>query len=642
MPEIGSVIGGMRIDSVAGRGGMGVVYRAHQLALDRTVALKIVNPELADDDAFRERFRREARLAASLDHAHVVPVFHAGEADGHLYIAMRFVEGTDLAKMIGEHGSIPPRDAAEIVAQIASALDAAHARGLVHRDVKPANFLVTRQPGRWHAYLTDFGITKDVRDSGLTQQGVAVGTLAYMSPEQLEGISIDGRADVYSLGCVLFHALTGQPPFVRDSVAALMYAHIHTPPPLLGGSLDPVIARALAKRPANRYATAGEFARDVLAAVTGGPDRAGPLIDSGARDPATSTPPSESAAPPTLITPPTLVGARPPGRRIRRWALVGAGAALVALVGVAVVQLVPTGEAAQGGPADASATSLGNPAGRITGSPIDVGAGPLDLVGGEGFIWTANTAGGSISRIDPGSAVSTEIVVDGQPNRILVGHGTAFAWNYSRSLTPVDVATGRVGSLIDTVHDITDLAAGRDSIWFAGADAGVVGRVDMISGTLADDVIDIGGRPSSISVGGGKVYVVDRENAILVTIDEASGDVIGDPLALPGGVMQVFTAGDTVYLLGLGGLSRLESGQPTSAEPIHPGVAVVAVGPDSAWMCDENADELHRVALDLRTPVAAPLRGVGAGCGDMEVVDGVLWFADRIHGAVIRIEPAPL
>jgi streptogramin lyase len=505
MPEIGSVIGGMRIDAVAGRGGMGVVYRAHELALDRTVALKIVNPELAGDPEFRERFRREARLAASLDHAHVVPVFHAGEADGHLYIAMRFVEGTDLARMIDERGSIDPRDAAEVVAQIASALDAAHARGLVHRDVKPANSLVTGRPGRWHAYLTDFGITKDIRDSRLTREGVAVGTLAYISPEQLEGISIDGRADVYSLGCVLFHALTGQPPFVRNSVAALMYAHIHTPPPLLGGSLDPIIARALAKRAADRYPTAGEFAHAVLHAVSGAAGGGAALIEPEARASAASPPPGAAAAPPTLITPPTLVDAERPHRRGPRWALVGVGAALVALVGVTVMQLGPADEAARGGTADASAPELTNPAGRVTGAPIDVGPGPRDLTDGEGFIWTANTGGGSISRIDPRTGASTEIVVDGQPNRIIVGRGTAFVWNYSRSLTPVDVKTGLVGALIDTVYDITDLAAGMDSIWFAGADTGVVGRVDMTTGTPAGDLIVLGGRPSSIAVGAGKV-----------------------------------------------------------------------------------------------------------------------------------------
>ena len=274
-PDIGAVIGGLRIDAVAGRGGMGVVYRAHQLALDRTVAMKIVNRELAGDPEFRERFRREARIAASLDHPHVVPVYHAGEDDGNVYLTMRFVEGTDLASMIAGRGRVEPRDAVEVVAQIADALDAAHARGLVHRDVKPANILVTRPGGRWHAYLTDFGISKDLRDAGITGSGLVVGSLSYISPEQLQGAHVDGRADQYSLACALFQALTGEVPFPRETTAAQMFAHMSAPAPALGeispalrGPLEPVLAKALAKNPADRYPTAGEFSRAALAAVS--------------------------------------------------------------------------------------------------------------------------------------------------------------------------------------------------------------------------------------------------------------------------------------------------------------------------------------------------------------------------------------
>ncbi len=274
-PDIGAVIGGLRIDAVAGRGGMGVVYKAHQLALDRTVAMKIVNAELADDPEFRERFRREARIAASLDHPHVVPIYHAGEDDGNVYLTMRFVEGTDLASMIAGRGRVEPRDAVEMVAQIADALDAAHARGLVHRDVKPANILITRPGGRWHTYLTDFGISKDGRDAGMTKSGFVVGSLSYISPEQLQGEDVDGRADQYSLACALFQALTGEVPFPRDTTAARMFAHLSAPAPALGeinpalrGPLEPVLAKALAKRPADRFPTAGEFGRAALAAVS--------------------------------------------------------------------------------------------------------------------------------------------------------------------------------------------------------------------------------------------------------------------------------------------------------------------------------------------------------------------------------------
>src|SRR5918996_3969569 len=184
----GDIVGGYRIEDVAGRGGMGVVYRATHLALDRAAAFKGITPDLAADDAFRERFKRESRIAASIEHPHVVPVYDSGEVDGLLYVAMRFVEGTDLRALIRSTGRIDPKRAAAILAQVGSALDAAHARGLVHRDIKPANVLLASDNGSDHAYLTDFGLTKHSGSkSGLTQTGMWVGTVDYVAPEQIEG-----------------------------------------------------------------------------------------------------------------------------------------------------------------------------------------------------------------------------------------------------------------------------------------------------------------------------------------------------------------------------------------------------------------------------------------------------------------------
>jgi serine/threonine-protein kinase len=264
----GTDVAGYRIDALAGRGGMGVVYRATDLRLGRVVALKVIAPALAQDPVFRARFERESRLAASIRHPNVVTVFYAGEHLGLLYVAMEYVDGTDLRAAIASGGRLDTRRALAIVSQVASALDAAHARGLVHRDVKPANVLLSNDRSGEQAYLSDFGLTKQASsDSGFTATGAFVGTIDYVAPEQIAGAAIDARADVYSLGCVLYHALTGQVPFARSNDLAKIYAHANDPPPPLGASvaylpeaLEQVVAKAMAKRPEDRYPSAGAFA----------------------------------------------------------------------------------------------------------------------------------------------------------------------------------------------------------------------------------------------------------------------------------------------------------------------------------------------------------------------------------------------
>lgn len=301
----GSRIASYQIEELVGRGGMAAVYRASDVRLGRQVALKVLAPELARNDAFRQRFIRESRAGAAVDHPNVIPVFEAGESGGILFIAMPFVAGQDVRALIRRLGRLPADRVVSIVTQIASALDAAHGHGLVHRDVKPANMLLgtvgdDRVPD--HVYLSDFGLSKQsVAPSGLTATGQFLGTIDYMSPEQVEGKAIDGRADLYALACAAFEMLAGQPPFRRDQNLAVMWAQVSAPPPSirnwrpdLAPEVEAVLSRALAKSPADRYASCREFAAALRAACAigvppgpapvGSPVPTGDLVPAGGQD----------------------------------------------------------------------------------------------------------------------------------------------------------------------------------------------------------------------------------------------------------------------------------------------------------------------------------------------------------------------
>ncbi len=255
--QTGTTFAGYHIEAEIGRGGMGVVYRARDLSLERPVALKLIAPELASDEGFRKRFLKESRLAASLDHPHVLPVFAAGEEAGQLYLATRYVEGEDLKTLLRREHKLSPERALRICGQVAEALDAAHRRGLVHRDVKPANVLLDESG---EAYLADFGLTKQVGGAS-TETGQLVGTLDYLAPEQIRGEEVDGRTDEYALACVLYECLDGQAPFHRSTEAELLWAHMQEPAPALAAypSLDPIFARALAKEKKDRYESPAAF-----------------------------------------------------------------------------------------------------------------------------------------------------------------------------------------------------------------------------------------------------------------------------------------------------------------------------------------------------------------------------------------------
>jgi serine/threonine protein kinase len=331
---IGMQFAGYVIEGVAGRGGMGVVYRARQLRPSRIVALKVISPQLASDSDFRERFTSESEIATSIEHSNVIPVYAVGEDSHLLYIAMRYVQGTDLGAVIAAEGRLAPGRAVEILAELTAALDAAHAHGLVHRDIKPANVLIAREGQREHVYLTDFGLAKLAASGGRTRTGMFVGTLDYAAPEQLKGRRVDARTDVYAAGCVLYQMLTGRVPFPQEHEAAIMFSHLSTEPPSvrelvpsLPAELDAVITRAMAKNPDDRYPSAGDLARDAIAATEG------QRVTSPERSVATGRAAPAGVAPTAPRTVPADRARPRPGRRIA----VLAGGALVVIASAVLV-----------------------------------------------------------------------------------------------------------------------------------------------------------------------------------------------------------------------------------------------------------------------------------------------------------------
>jgi hypothetical protein len=337
----GDEFAGYEIERSLGRGGMGVLYLALEPGLERRVALKLIAPEAATDEVFAGRFAEESKIAASIEHPNVVPIYAAGEEDGVPFIAMRYVSGADLGKRLAREGRLDPAAAVALIAQIGNGLDAIHAAGLVHRDVKPANVLLGGDKGVEHAYITDFGVARNVAtSSGLTQTGRFVGTLDYVAPEQISGGDVDARADVYALGCLLFKLLTGEVPYPRDGEAARLYAHLNDPPPApslyvpeVPMALDDVAIRAMSKPPEDRYPSAGDLGRAALAALEGerppAPERTVATGAAATRAAETMQAVEEDEASVATIAQPEI-------SPTRRLALVGVLVAVAAIVAAAI------------------------------------------------------------------------------------------------------------------------------------------------------------------------------------------------------------------------------------------------------------------------------------------------------------------
>jgi DNA-binding beta-propeller fold protein YncE len=560
-PTIGDTLAGYRIDAFVGAGGMGEVYRAFDTRLNRNVALKVLVPRLADDEGFRQRFLHESLLAASLDHPNVIPVYEAGEAEGRLFIAMRFVEGTDLRRVLDDERVLEPERALALLAPVAGALDTAHAKGLVHRDVKPANILVASEPAAdppEHVYLSDFGLTTLSSDPG--GGGPFTGTADYAAPELVSGGPVDGRTDVYALGCVLFECLTGEPPFGGDSVMAVLWGHVNDPVPSasvrnpdLAEGIDGVLRKALAKEPADRYSNCRE------------------LIEAARHALGVAEPVAKLSRRRLLL----FVGASALGVAAAAVAAVlltrGGGTApkrLLPLTGNSLVRIDPATNQLK------AAIKLGSNPTRVAVSDRDVwvadpgdrtlarvsseanavvttahwiasaGDSLVEMAFDRGAIWMTHQEGNttsfddhtSIWTYDPRSKIFRRAVRsrDGESFRGFEAR-RGYLWTGSVSIgtemlriqpvtrkvlwrTPVG-RKGRFGNLVFT-------ALGEDAVWIAIDDPTSVWRLDARTGKVLA-TIKLGFTPGDLAVDETGVWIADPFRDSVVRIDPGTGRVAG-------------------------------------------------------------------------------------------------------------------
>ena len=593
-PAIGSILAGYRIDALIARGGMGVVYRATHIALDRPVALKVIARDLAEKEGFRDRFLRESRLAARLDHPNVVSVFDAREEEGELIVAMRLVTGSDLRQLIDREGPLEPARAIALLGQVAEALDAAHAAGIVHRDVKPHNILVDGD----RAYLTDFGLAKAVEESGVLSGASVVGTVEYMSPEQWRGARVGPATDVYSLGCVLYEALTGIVPYARKDGDA---------EPQIPAGLDAVIERAVAKDPADRYPSAA-------------------ALIAAARE--------REGATPTATRVLTDAPDRPTQRR--GWLAARVKSLGITVAGILAVILV----------AFLWSKIFGDDV--SVSAPIEVGSGPLRLAVGDGRVWVTSAADGTLSwinsqtrevegrmrlgrgisgvavgegfvwvtrprtgellridpdlpRVDPNRLASLRIELGGSPGAITFAGGRVWiADEAGAGVTVVNPPGGRVYKRdLFPRAEPQRLGAGAGGLWVSSASTGSIRRIDL-SDAVGDTSIAVGRGPSGITVGGGIVWVANSRGDAVTRVDPATRALLGEPVPVgdrPGGI----DAGtDSVWVANAadGTVSRIDIADAETvggAIDVGPSPGAVVVGEEAVWVANNGDGTITRI-----------------------------------------------
>jgi streptogramin lyase/predicted Ser/Thr protein kinase len=609
---VGDELLGYRIERVLGRGGMGIVFLAHQQVLDRLVALKLLLPEYAEDAAFRGRFLRESRLAASLEHPAIVPLYDAGEVDGRLYLAMRYVEGGDLGAMLAREAPLEPARAMALLSQVASALDTAHANGLVHRDVKPGNILVEDE----HAYLADFGLAKSVAEPGRVDASHHIASVSYVAPEQIERGPVTAATDVYSLGCVLYECLCGSPPFQEDTVAAALFGHLEAPVPQISqrnpslpGEIDDVLQTALAKEPAERQPSCMELIADAEQALG-------------------------------------LATTRSRLRRHAAW-LAAAAVLVVAAAGFGLLQLIrDDGAAVNRTPAADSVARLDPSSGEIQ-AVIKTGTDPSTVAIGGESVWVLNSQDGTVAKIDPETGalertirvrglipldVGPTIAADGDGAWLVTseeGQGFLEELGDLSGVYPREIPLGELDPL--------GVAVGEGFVWVLGKSVrgNALLKIDGNRRAVVDRLaVSPGEQVQDIAAGGGSVWFTDWGT------EETLSRVDPETMRITG---RVDTAGDDSIAIGEGAvwLGDIETGIVSRVDPETmrvqkrvkafepPFLAAVdlAAGGGAVWLSNTDTGQVYRIdpdtlRIDARTDLAPPEaagnfppgpRGIAAG-----------------------------
>jgi serine/threonine protein kinase len=605
-PRIGHEFAGYRVEALIGRGGMGAVYRAEDMRLGRKVALKLLVPELAEDERFRERFLRESRLAAAIDHPNIVPIYQAGEIDGVLFIAMRYVEGEDLGHVLAETGALEPANAVAIVEQVAKALDAAHGRGLVHRDVKPGNILLVGD----HYYLADFGLTKQASSiSGLTGTGQLVGTVDYVSPEQVQGKPLDARSDEYALACVTYECLTATTPFERGSEVATLWAHVNDRAPRLSErraelprAFDAVLDKALAKDPKGRYASCSEFASALRRAL----------------------PTAERPA----LTLRERMAQAPIRYELRRHRRIAAAIALALAAAVAVAVVLLTRSSGLSSVAPQSIGIIDPKSGKITGQ-IRLPEDPSGVGVGTGLVWVSTPQSHSVLEFDLDTRKAVQNVgLDIVPSPVAAADGAGWvvepspigvvdrlvprAPKPSASLSyPVPVKSGTTASVScppilpgspsagsSAVQPLVSVTYGGGSFWFVCSD-GMLGALKPDDNRVRTSEYT-GGGPSGLVYQDGDLWITNYTDGTVSKYNPAI-DEIEDTISVGRGALGI------------------------------------TAGAGSIWVTVAEGNSVARINPGTDNPVTIP---VGRQPTAIAFANGAVWVANREDHTVSRIDPA--
>jgi YVTN family beta-propeller protein len=609
--DTGQRFGAYLLGKLLGRGGMGVVYQAQHVHLGRTVALKLLAPELSENEDFRARFLRESRMAAALDHPSIVTVYDAGDVNGVLYLAMRFVRGTDLSALLAQRSPLGPAETVGILGQVAAALDAAHAAGLVHRDVKPANVMIEGD----RCYLADFGLTKRTMGNTrvLTAAGQFLGTVDYVAPEQIEARDdVDGRADVYALGCVLFECLTGARPYPRDSQVAVLYAQLREPPPRptelrpdLPVAIDRVVATAMAKSPDARYASCAELVEAARAALQPEPAVTLPLPAAVEPEPlpAAAVPapiPTPVPVPlPLPAEPPTLTLPEPRGNR-RQW--VTAAALGTAAIAAAVIAVLASTGGSETKPKAVRTVVAPTPNGpRVAGAPIRVGSHPYGVVFRDGDLWVANNADSTVTRVVPETGRTSTITVGAGPFDLASNtHGVWAADSRDDSVTRIDTRTGRADRPIAVGRTPFFLTAEDHAVYVSNGGSDSVSVIDPKTGAEAVPPIPVGSQPRGITTSPDAVWVANR----------------GD-----------------------GTVTRIANNRPTRTIQVGSRPANIAYGGDAVWVANEGSDTVSRIDVPSKGKRVTTAR-VGRAPFGIVFGQGYAWVTNAGEDSVMRLDPA--